>query len=143
MVIDFQRTHASNAWYRISLSGNEPASPWFLIALLWLSSCAMGGVGTVGIAIAAFSSVSAIWKITVGFFSIPLFFVFIFCVSITCNRNNKDRLIDRIALRVFFLFSVALLFYMDWLLAAITGNWWGSPKDLAKADRCCTGCTLV
>lgn len=96
----------------------------------------MGGVETVGIAIAAFSSVSIIWKITVDLFSIPLFFVFVICVSQTCNRNNKELLlIDRIAFKVCFLFLVAMLFHMDWLLAAVTGNWWSSLKDLANADK--------
>ena len=38
----------------------------------------------------------------------------------------------RFAFKLCLFFLVAMLIYMDWLLAGVTNNWWGLPTQLEK-----------
>ena len=111
---------------------------WGLIAAIWLAGCGMGAYGSVLVALTTFhlEGLGHIWKITIGFFALPLFYVFVAVMGIfdaTSRKKIRECMsMIRFAFKLCLFFLVTMLIYMDWLLAGVTNNWWGLPTALEK-----------
>ncbi|QDS76953.1 hypothetical protein FKW77_005204 [Venturia effusa] len=123
-----------------SSSASDRRILWSLIAMILLGGCAVGAVGAVRIAIVAFPAIRTLRFITFGSLLIPVVYIVLASLSCLfsgpckgsdpCSRNPVQG-----ALKICFWFLVAMLLYMDWLLSAVTGNWWGFPHDLPRGDK--------
>ncbi|KAF2664702.1 hypothetical protein BT63DRAFT_429450 [Microthyrium microscopicum] len=112
---------------------------WGLITALWLAGCEMGAVGSVRIALKTFLVVTPVWKITAGFFGLPALFLIFWALSVitatTCKDVKESWNCLQMTWKVCLVFLVAMLFYMDFWLAAVIGNWGGLPQNMEKDGK--------
>ena len=131
--------------------GNEYGQwlSWGLIISLWLVGCAMGFIGSVGIAKKVWDEVSKVRQITIWFFMPAAVMIGLSILVCTCTGRKKsdgsyeftpdeERMhlfMLKWTAKICLLLLVFMLIYMDWLLAAVTGNWSGVPSKLDKGGK--------
>ncbi|KAH7311965.1 hypothetical protein BKA65DRAFT_517892 [Rhexocercosporidium sp. MPI-PUGE-AT-0058] len=122
---------------------------WGMIISLWLVGCAMGFVGSVGIAREVWDTIGKVKEITKWFFmpAAVMFGLTVLLCMCTGRKNSygvhehsedEQRVLwfmMKWTLKVCLLLLVFMLVYMDWLLAAVTGNWSGVPSKLDKGGK--------
>lgn len=131
--------------------GNEYGQrlSWGLIISLWLVGCAMGFIGSVGIAKKVWDEVNKVRQITIWFFMPAAVMIGLSILVCMCTGRKKsdgsyeftpdeERMhlfMMKWTAKICLLLLVFMLIYMDWLLAAVTGNWSGVPSKLDKGGK--------
>tara|TARA_R110002060_G_scaffold65608_1_gene74625 strand:- start:1102 stop:1482 length:381 start_codon:yes stop_codon:yes gene_type:complete len=109
----------------------------------------MGFIGSVGMPKKVWDEVSKVRQITIWFFMPAAVMIALSILACMCTGRKKsdgsyEFTPDEERMRLFMmkwtakiclLLLVFMLNYMDWLLAAVTGNWSGVPSKLDKGGK--------
>lgn len=133
------------------LNGNRYGQwvSWGLIISIWLVGCFIGFIGSVSIAAKVWHAVKQVREITIWFFlppAIMIGFTILYCWATGRDKDGRSRAMTEEEARTLWVlmkssfktclfFLVFMLVYMDWLLAAVTGNWSGVPSQLDKGGQ--------
>ncbi|KAJ9638225.1 hypothetical protein H2201_005335 [Coniosporium apollinis] len=122
---------------------------WGLIISIWIIGCFIGFIGSVRIAAKVWHVVKQVREITIWFFLPPGIMIgltILWCWATGRDKEGRSRAMTEDEFRILWVlmkwtskvclfFLVFMLVYMDWLLAAVTGNWSGVPSKLDKGGQ--------
>ena len=105
---------------------------WGVVGGDWLAGCILGLLAALNTLILVYETVPAARNVSIGFGVCILIAI---VVGLSACRRDRDRSrMSRFAIFVLVIFLYCL-FYIDWLVAAVMGNWAGVPTALDRAGQ--------